>query len=129
MRLTLTLILALALRILFRAFYPTTSSHFDSSNKFTHGKTCVFEKQEEDTPQKFITYLAMFWIHSGSLFKGFNTGNGHLKYISQTDKSLEIRMNQQKDAVRLGQANNAVYKYVRYMNHVIDWSSCRLAYK
>ena len=53
----------------------------------------------------------------------------NLKYTGQTGKSLEVRVNQHKDAVRLGHANNAVFKHVRDTNHAINWNSCRLVYK
>ena len=53
----------------------------------------------------------------------------NLKYIGQTSKSLEIGINQHRDAVRLGQVNNAVYKHIGDMNHAIDWNSSRLVCK
>ena len=44
-------------------------------------------------------------------------------------KSLEIRVNQHRDALMLGHANKVVHKHVRDTNHANNWNSCRLVYK
>ena len=49
-------------------------------------------------------------------------------YIGQTGKSLEVRLNQHKDAVRLAHANNAVFKHVRDTNHANNWRAAKLVF-
>jgi len=49
-----------------------------------------------------------------------------LMCIGQTGKYLEVRLNQHKDAVRLGHANNGVFKHVRDPSHAIDWKAAKL---
>ena len=49
-------------------------------------------------------------------------------YIGQTGKTLSTRLGQHKDAVRLGNQNNSVFKHVREKNHAIDWKSAKMVY-
>ena len=51
-----------------------------------------------------------------------------LIYIGQTGKSLEVRLNQHKDAVRLAHGNNAIFEHLREINHVINWRAAKLVF-
>ena len=52
-----------------------------------------------------------------------------LSYVGQTGKDLGIRLQQHRDAVRLGKWENAVYRHRFETSHAINWNGARLVYK
>ena len=47
-------------------------------------------------------------------------------YVGETEKKLRERIKQHKDDVRLERDRNAIYKHIRDMGHLVDWSEVKV---